>query len=71
MKSRHTTFIFHYHVANQCQLHGFTSIHKYSPMASCDSKVSIECTLQNLINHPSTCMHTHEYFVTYRFSPTI
>jgi len=38
----------HYHMTYQRQLCRFTSIHKSSPMASWDSKMSIECALQNL-----------------------
>jgi len=38
-------------VTGQQQLRDFTAIHKSSPMASWDSKVSIECTLQNLTTY--------------------
>jgi len=53
-----------YHVIYWCQLPCFTAIHKLSPVASWDSKVSIICTLQNLaeeIAHPGTfCLLFYE-----------
>jgi len=53
-----TTFAM-FHVTYKNQLHRFIAIHKSSPVASWDSKVSIVCTLQKVD------------FVTYCFSPTM